>query len=67
VTFRSLGGKQSFVRFTATSAIGGWVQSIIATHWLNLSAGVSNCNVFLGHSFNRRVILLRLRWEWTEL
>ena len=28
-------------------------QPVDATHWLNLSAGVSNCNVFLGRSFMR--------------
>ena len=27
-------------------------QPVNATHALNLSAGVSNCNVFLGRSFN---------------
>jgi hypothetical protein len=34
-------------------------QPVNATHALNLSAGVSNCNVFLGRSFSCRAILLR--------
>jgi hypothetical protein len=34
-------------------------QPVAATHSLNVSAGVSNCNVFLGRSFNWRATLLR--------
>ena len=43
-----------------TLANGSFVlspQPIKATHWLNLSAGVSICNVFLGRSFNLRATI----------
>jgi len=38
-----------------------WLSSqlVAATHWLNLSTGISNYNVFLGRSFNCLAILFR--------
>ena len=42
------------------SKLGLPLQPVDATQWLNLSAGVSNCNVFLGRSFNCLATLLRL-------
>jgi hypothetical protein len=54
-----LTGKGSSDSAVSMSGFGLSSQPVDATHALNLSAGVSNCNVFLGRSFNWRAILLR--------
>ena len=41
----------------------GCAQRVIATHWLNRSAGVWKSSVFLGRSLSWRATLLRPAWE----
>lgn len=48
------------------SDIDGWVQWIVATQALNLSAGVSYSNVFLGRSFNCLATLFSLLCVCTD-
>ena len=55
----ALGGKADIVRACDLCPLMLPSQPVAATHCLNLSAGVSNCNVFLGRSFNCLAILLR--------
>ena len=41
-------------------------QSVVATHWLNLSAGVSYSRVFLGRSLRDLATAFNLAWLWTD-
>ena len=57
-----------FGRFRKLANVLFWVrfQSVAATHWLNLSAGVSYSRVFRGRSLRDLATAFNLAWLWTD-